>query len=324
MDERDLLDHDFARLSDTELERFLTAHLTTVAVRWDGERTLYEAPRATISKPRVREVTGTDGESIREVSFKVSFPLVPSDDNGTVSDPPSEPASADGDDSQPAETATPGEAETATDGGKTERKADMRRKARRLDHGERSGSVGAEGGDFDAMAPQEGDNRSHTVTGFDPTDVDDNESVRRNGKTYEKWRWLNILNDGMYADDRHEQNSKANLKRDIAAYCKHINEIASKQGCDHEIDPDEVTRFLIEAREERDGGISFGSGNPLEATILSAITLVANQDGWMIRSEPKNDGQPVFDELLEEATPQDSDVDRGSVRQIREHLREYL
>lgn len=91
------------------------------------------------------------------------------------------------------------------------------------------GASGHQESYIDQHTPQENDGRSKTVTGFDssnPVDASgrpvNNPQVRRNGRTYRKWDYLNQLNDGVQDKDRAAANWEAGKINDAKLFAGHL------------------------------------------------------------------------------------------------------
>lgn len=157
----------------------------------------------------------------------------------------------------------------------------------------------------ETSVPRSHDGRSKMATGFNNTDVDPEKRtyIRRDGQWRDKWKWLNQVHDGArteyLVEDNGSANRRADAKRDAQTF-----------GNTLELTPPQRRRACA-IIEDLDS-LHVGS-IPTEASVLAILTLVANQDERMIRTEP------TWNELTEVL-----DVQRSSIRKARQHFREYF
>lgn len=190
------------------------------------------------------------------------------------------------------------------------------RRENQLDTSPESAGRTAIEADHEQNAPDERDGRADNRTGFDPSDVK-NEYVERDGERKSKWNWLSRLNQSAFAHDNRDAQRTADRHEDIRILVDNANEFAREQELDFVLDADEVIRLLDRFSEMRENGLEVGSV-PVEVPILAALSLHANQEGWMFRQTE------IFDEFMERYIPETSDVDRGEVMRSRQSFRETI
>lgn len=153
--------------------------------------------------------------------------------------------------------------------------------------------------DRDDDGAREHDGRSKTRTGFDAREVRDDDIIERFGETYRRWEWLNHLHEGQQSRGYESNRRRADARRAAKTYMSRLE--------------------LTEPQRERVLGILSGletlnfGDKPYELTVLSLITLVANEDGRWIRDE--RDYRQILKNL--DGSPQ-------GIRKLRTELRDEL
>lgn len=124
---------------------------------------------------------------------------------------------------------------------------------------------------IDENSIQDNDGRSDTVTGFDssrPMDANGrpvyNPTVRRNGRTYQWWEYLNQLNDGVQDSNRASANWKAGKINDAELFCDHLGFNRDQT--------EDVVRMAEEMDFRRFGKFTTGQ------ILVSCCSLVADAD----------------------------------------------
>lgn len=191
-----------------------------------------------------------------------------------------------------------------------------------IDFSTGSGENSAEEDHSDSTAVIENDGRSKTRTGLDVRDSRDSREVVRDNESFAYFEWLNQLNDGRKAPDLENRERRADAKRDAKTFASQLGMTSfQKKRVTHLIDRLETLHF----------------GNvPVEGTVLALISLVANEDGWMIRKRSDgpednkgpntmvcHDGEEVEVSLFTKLMG-DCRVSPQSIRRARENLRSEL
>lgn len=170
--------------------------------------------------------------------------------------------------------------------------------------------------DHDERGPREHDGRADNRTSFDASDASDG-TVERDGNTYDKWTWLAHLNENAHTDERDARKRQAERRRDVEILVQSTNDYATEQDKAHVLTPERVFS-LLDTLVEAEDDFRFGPQRPVEVAILSALSLAANEQGWMIRQSD------LFEEFVTTYIPDDSEADRGTIMQMRQRIRDAM
>lgn len=161
---------------------------------------------------------------------------------------------------------------------------------------------------IDSTAVSEHDGRSITRTGWsvhDARDADvDNPTVCRFGECFEKWDWLNQLNEDRHANDVATTKRRTDVKRDALTWASQLELGRNVQ---------ERLVYLLDTIDD----LHFGSYSS-EATVLALITLVT--DEYQGSAPIRN----VRDEEAFQSIRRDVGVSTDAIREMRKRLRDEL
>jgi hypothetical protein len=185
----------------------------------------------------------------------------------------------------------------------------------RLDYSPESAERPYDDPEHDERGPREHDGRAPNHTSFDASEAPDG-SVERDGKVYDKWEWLARLNENAHTPLKTTKKRQAERKRDVEILVQSTNEFAAEHDLPHVLTAERVFS-LLDTLVEVEGDFQFGSV-PVEVPILAALSMAANEQGWMIRQSD------LFEEYVQTYIPDDNDADRGEIMRMRQRIREAL
>lgn len=145
---------------------------------------------------------------------------------------------------------------------------------------------------IDAQTVSERDDRGQTRTGFNPFEASEgvlSKSVTRSGKTRSYAEWLMLLQNGYRDTSRKTENMREEEKKFIETATSYL----------------EMSTYQRERVKHIINGMNFRylGPYPMEAAVLAAISIVANEDDRWVREEE------TFKRLV-------TDID-GSMRDIK-------